>query len=187
MTTLCKSDALNKLTPEQRQQFLDAVQNYEQAKSNYVKDKKAFAEELTNAAITVAVVGSGFLTGFTSTEAYYALVGTAAIAGATFKLEATRQIEGTDFDKSAKNVLSLLLKGGGEATLGLIIPPEIGMAKIGTQVTEQSTKEIIESLGTKFADISLKGGTKGLEKNLTENWQIYLELRRSEMNAPTTN
>jgi hypothetical protein len=160
-------EAMKNLTPEDREKFMQAVKNYQDASQNYIKDKKQFAEQFTDAAITVAVMGSGLFTGFSSTAAYYSLLATAAVAGGTFKLVATKRIEGTDFDNSEKNVINLMFRGGSQSVLGLI-GPEFGLSRVGPQIAEKSVAEAIESLGPQFAEALTPEARKLMSSELSD-------------------
>lgn len=57
---------LDKLTPEQRKQFDDAIKNFSEAQKNYINSKGEFAEAFVNATITIAAIGGALFTGGTS-------------------------------------------------------------------------------------------------------------------------
>ena len=57
---------LNKLTPEQRKQFDDAIANYMTAQKAYIDSKGQFAETFVDATLTVAAIGGAVFTGGTS-------------------------------------------------------------------------------------------------------------------------
>lgn len=172
-------ESMKNLKPEDRERFLTAVKNYQDASQNYIKDKEKFAEQFTDAAITVAVMGSGLFTGFTSTAAYFTLLSTAAVAGGTFKLVATKTIQGTDFDRSEKNIASLMFRGGSEAAFSLIAP-EFGVARVGQTVAKKSVTEALEIIAPKLAENALSKDAQILLTNELGNMSRQVALGKGE-------
>ena len=119
------ADELDKLTPEQRKQFMDSVNNYQEAIKNYVSSKGQFAEMVVDAAIMVAAVGGAAFTGGGSLALVAALG--AGATGAMFRVGAMRAIEGGDFDGSAKNIGEQAFKGFTAAALSFIGPEMLGL------------------------------------------------------------
>lgn len=116
---------IDKLTPEQRKQFMDAVGSYQSAIKNYVDSKGQFAEMVVDAAITVAALGGAVFTGGGSLS-LLAVVGAGA-AGAMFRVAAMRAIEGGDFNGDLDNISKQAFKGFATASLSFLGPEALGL------------------------------------------------------------
>ncbi len=134
---------LDKLTPDQRKQFDDAVANYMQAQKAYIDSKGAFAEAFVDATITVAAIGGACFTGGTS----LALLAAIGAGGAVYRTAMMASIEGTDFDSSAGNILKQSFEGGTQAMLGFLGPEQLGLTmglKVGGELAEQTALHLVE-------------------------------------------
>ncbi|HEY9676693.1 MAG TPA: hypothetical protein V6C76_01730 [Drouetiella sp.] len=150
------SAELNRLTPDQRKQFDDAVSNYMQAQKAYIDSKGQFSEAFVDATITVAAIGGACFTGGTS----LALLGAIGAGGALYRTAMMASIQGTDFDSSAGNILRQGFEGGTSAMLGFIGPGELGLGmslKVGTEIAEKAAIKLAE------------GSTKALFKDGAED------------------
>ena len=152
------ANEIDKLTPEQKKQLLDAVGNYQTALKNYVDSKGAFAETVVDSAITVAAVGGAFFTGGTSLTLLAAVGG----GGAAFRLAAMKGIEGSDFNETAENYGRQVFKGFMAAELGFVGPTTFGLkgiAKVG-EGTAMRTAEGVLSRVTRqgLSETALKEG-----------------------------
>lgn len=147
---------LNKLTPDQRKQFDDAISNYMQAQKAYIDSKGAFAEAFVDATITVAAIGGACFTGGTS----LALLAAIGAGGAVYRTSMMASIQGTDFDSSAGNILKQSFEGGTQAMLGFLGPEQLGLTmglKVGGELAEQTALHLVE------------GSTKALFKDGAED------------------
>lgn len=147
---------LDKLTPDQRKQFDDAVANYMQAQKAYIDSKGAFAEAFVDATITVAAIGGACFTGGTS----LALLAAIGAGGAVYRTAMMASIQGTDFDSSAGNILKQSFEGGAQAVLGFLGPEQLGLTmglKVGGELAEQTAIHLVE------------GSTKALFKEGAED------------------
>ncbi|MBS1953410.1 MAG: hypothetical protein JST89_04440 [Cyanobacteria bacterium SZAS-4] len=147
---------LDKLTPEQRKQFDDAVANYMQAQKAYVDSKGQFAEAFVDATITIAAIGGACFTGGTS----LALLAAIGAGGAVYRTAMMASIQGTDFDSSAGNILKQSFEGGAQAMLGFLGPEQLGLTmglKVGGELAEQTALHLVE------------GSTKALFKDGAED------------------
>ena len=162
------ANEIEKLTPEQKKIFFDAVANYQGALKNYVDSKGAFAETVVDAAITVAAVGGAFFTGGTS----LALLSTVGLGigagGAAFRVAAMRAIEGTDFNDSAQNVFKQAFKGFVAAELGIIGPQQLGLkglTKVGSALAIRTSENLVAKIAqTGLSNTLFKGGTEAAEQ-----------------------
>ncbi|RTL38775.1 MAG: hypothetical protein EKK48_20260 [Candidatus Melainabacteria bacterium] len=146
---------LDKLSPEQRKQFDDAIANYMQAQKAYIDSKGAFAEAFVDATITVAAIGGACFTGGTS----LALLAAIGAGGAVYRTAMMASIQGTDFDSSAGNILKQSFEGGTQAVLGFLGPEQLGLTmglKVGGELAEQTALHLVE------------GSTKALFKDGAE-------------------
>lgn len=134
---------LDKLTPDQRKQFDDAVANYMQAQKAYIDSKGAFAEAFVDATITIAAIGGACFTGGTS----LALLAAIGAGGAVYRTAMMASIQGTDFDSSAGNILKQSFEGGAQAVLGFLGPEQLGLTmglKVGGELAEQTAIHLVE-------------------------------------------
>ncbi|MBX9573819.1 MAG: hypothetical protein K2X77_33290 [Candidatus Obscuribacterales bacterium] len=157
------ANEIEKLTPEQKKAFNDAVANYQSALKNYVESKGAFAETLVDAAITVTAIGGAIFTGGTS----LALLGAIGVGGAGFRVAAMKALQGTDFNDSAENVFRQAFKGFVAAELGFIGPQQLGfngLTKLGAGVALKSSENVV----AKMAQVGVAGS---LFKGSTEATQ----------------
>ncbi len=159
---------IDKLTPEQRKQFFDSVDNYQKALKNYIDSKGQMAEVFVDAAITVAAVGGSLFTGGTS----LALLATIGASGAAFRVAAMKGIQGTDFDASAGNVAKQAFKGFVAADLGFIGPQHFGLNglfKVGDTMALKTAESVVAKLGAEgLAATAFKGGTHAAESVITK-------------------
>lgn len=133
---------IDKLSPEQKKQFTDAVSNYQAALKNYVDSKGALAETVVDAAITVAAVGGSFFTGGTSLT----LLATIGASGAAFRVAAMKAIQGTDFKDDPENYFRQSFKGLLAADLGFIGPQQLGLngiIKVGEGTALRTAEGVI--------------------------------------------
>ncbi len=147
---------LDKLTPDQRKQFDDALANYMQAQKAYIDSKGAFAEAFVDATITIAAIGGACFTGGTS----LALLAAIGAGGAVYRTAMMASIQGTDFDSSAGNILKQSFEGGTQAMLGFLGPEQLGLTmglKVGGELAEQTALHLVE------------GSTKALFKDGAED------------------
>ncbi|MBI2811295.1 MAG: hypothetical protein HYX67_10765 [Candidatus Melainabacteria bacterium] len=147
---------LDKLTPDQRKQFDDAVANYMQAQKAYIDSKGQFAEAFVDATITIAAIGGACFTGGTS----LALLAAIGAGGAIYRTSMMASIQGTDFDSSAGNILKQSFEGGTQAMLGFLGPEQLGLTmglKVGGELAEQTALHLVE------------GSTKALFKDGAED------------------
>ncbi|CAN5421123.1 hypothetical protein BH10CYA1_BH10CYA1_02580 [soil metagenome] len=147
---------LDKLTPDQRKQFDDAVANYMQAQKAYIDSKGQFAEAFVDATITIAAIGGACFTGGTS----LALLAAIGAGGAVYRTSMMASIQGTDFDSSAGNILKQSFEGGAQAMLGFLGPEQLGLTmglKVGGELAEQTALHLVE------------GSTKALFKEGAED------------------
>lgn len=136
---------IDRLSPEQKKQFTDAVANYQTAVKNYVESKGAFAEAVVDSAITVAAVGGAFFTGGTS----LALLATVGAGGAAFRVAAMKAIQGTDFKDDPENVARQAFKGLVAADLGFIGPEVLGLnglVKVGEGAAIRTAEGLLPRL-----------------------------------------
>lgn len=134
---------LNKLTPEQRKQFDDAVASYMQAQKAYIDSKGEFAQAFVDATITVAAIGGACFTGGTS----LALLAAIGAGGAVYRTSMMASIQGTDFDSSAGNILKQSFEGGAQAVLGFLGPEQLGLTmglKVGGELAGQTALHLVE-------------------------------------------
>lgn len=139
---------LDKLTPAQRKQFDDAINNYREAQKNYINSKGEFAEAFVNATITVAAIGGAFFTGGTSLT----LLAAIGAGGALYRIAVMKSIQGTDFDGSPYNLLKQGFEGGAAAMLGFLGPEQLGLTtalKVGDEVAVQAANKLITGGVTK--------------------------------------
>ncbi|HEY9676951.1 MAG TPA: hypothetical protein V6C76_03040 [Drouetiella sp.] len=138
---------LDKLPPEQRQQFNDAVNNYMAAEKSYVDSKGKMAEALVDATITLAAVGGAAFSGGAS----LALLSEIGAAGAVYRIGAMRAMQGTDFDSSAKNIFKQGFEGGASAFIGALGPEALGLKglAIGSATATSLADRLVTGVGTK--------------------------------------
>lgn len=141
------SKELEKLTPEQRKQFDDAIANYMEAQKNYIESKGEFAEAFVNATITVAAIGGAFFTGGTS----LALLAAIGAGGAAYRIAVMQSIQGSDFDSSAYNILKQGFEGGAAAMLGFLGPEALGIkgVGVGAEIAGTTAGKLVTGAGTK--------------------------------------
>lgn len=137
---------LDKLTPEQRKQFDDAVKNFSEAQKNYINSKGEFAEAFVNATITIAAIGGALFTGGTS----LALLATIGAGGALYRVAMMKAIQGSDFDKSAKNIFKQGFEGFTAAALGFMGPEALGLKGlvVGEQLAGQTARKLLTEAAT---------------------------------------
>lgn len=137
---------LDKLTPEQRKQFDDAVKNFSEAQKNYINSKGEFAEAFVNATITIAAVGGALFTGGTSLT----LLATIGAGGALYRVAMMKAIQGSDFDKSAKNIFKQGFEGFTAASLGFMGPEAFGIKGlvVGEQLAGQTARKLLTDAAT---------------------------------------
>ncbi|MBS1954501.1 MAG: hypothetical protein JST89_09950 [Cyanobacteria bacterium SZAS-4] len=133
---------LDKLSPETRKQFNDAVNNYMAAEKAYVDSKGKMAETLVDATLAVAAIGGAAFTGGTS----LALLAEIGAGGALYRIAAMRAIQGTDFDGSVSNVAKQGFEGAAAAMLGFLGPEALGLK--GLALGEKTAANLAERLVT---------------------------------------
>ncbi len=137
---------LDKLTPEQRKQFDDAIKNFSEAQKNYINSKGEFAEAFVNATITVAAIGGALFTGGTSLTLLTAI----GAGGAVYRVGMMKAIQGSDFDKSAKNIFKQGFEGGSAAMLGFMGPESFGLKglMVGEKLAGQTARKLVTDVDT---------------------------------------
>lgn len=137
---------IDKLTPEQKKQFYDAVANYQSALKNYIDSKGAFSEAFVDSAITVAAVGGAFFTGGTSLSLLMAI----GAGGAAFRVATMKAIEGSDFKDTPENYARQAFKGFLTAAAGFASPQALGLNGI-IKIGEGPAAAAAESVFTRLA------------------------------------
>lgn len=137
---------IEKLTPEQRKQFEDAVDNFNQAQKNYIDSKGDFAEALVNATITVAAIGGALFTGGTSLT----LLTTIGAGGALYRVAVMKAVQGSDFDSSARNIFKQGFEGGSAALLSFLGPESFGIKGflVGEKLAGQTARKLVTDAAT---------------------------------------
>ena len=136
---------IDRLTPDQRKQFNDAISNYLSALNNYVDSKGALAEAVVDSAITVAAIAGSVFTGGTS----LALLATIGAGGAVFRVAAMKTIQGTDFKGDPENLFRQSFKGFVAADLGFLGPGTLGLngvLKVGEGLAARTAEGVIGRL-----------------------------------------
>ncbi|CAN5330773.1 hypothetical protein BH11CYA1_BH11CYA1_44280 [soil metagenome] len=137
---------LEKLTPEQRKQFDDAVNNFSEAQRNYINSKGEFAEAFVNATITIAAIGGALFTGGTSLT----LLAAVGAGGALYRVAMMKAIQGSDFDSSAKNIFKQGFEGSTAAVLGFLGPESFGIKGliVGEELAGQTARKLLTDAAT---------------------------------------
>lgn len=159
------SAEIDKLTPEQKKQFLDAVGNYQTALKNYVDSKGAFAEAVVDSAITVTAIGGAFFTGGTSLT----LLSAVGVGGAAFRVAAMSGIQGTDFKETGENYARQGFKGLTTATLGMLGPQSFGLnglAKVGEGAAGRAAEEVMSRVARQGVSESIMRSGKEATQEL---------------------
>jgi hypothetical protein len=169
---------LDKLNPQQKQQFMDAVKKYQSAEQDYITSKGKISDALIDSTITLAAVAGSVFTGGVSLE-LCALIG---IGGAAYRVGASQAIEGSDFDQSPENYLRQCFKGFTAASLGFLpggqglvtvgerLAPEIleqGLAQAGMHKLPEATADLLEQQLARVTRQEALAGGKNLSTKVS--------------------
>ncbi|MBU6455811.1 MAG: hypothetical protein KGS72_28835, partial [Cyanobacteria bacterium REEB67] len=151
-----------KLNPQQQEAM---NQFFGQALKDNKDSKEKYAEILTDASITAAALAAAPFTAGLSTAALAGVIGTAAVAGAGYRVGVFHQIEGRDFDGSVQNITKQALIGGTTAALSLI-GPEIFAAS--GRFTGTAASAMARDLAAAPSAVALRQGSERiLQRELT--------------------
>ncbi len=158
------ADEIDKLSPEKRKQFDDAVRNFSAAQKGYIDSKGEFADAFVDATITVAAIGGACFTGGTS----LALLTAIGAGGAVYKIAVKKSIQGSDFDSSAKNIFKQGFEGGSTAVLSFLGPEALGLKgiKVGEALAQQTAKKLLIEQST--AKLFKEGSEEILKNGLSQ-------------------
>src|SRR5579885_81961 len=151
--------------PQDEQQVL--IDMYAQALQSYKDSKGQMTEQLVDAALVVGSLAAAPFSGGASLTVIAAM----AAAGATFKVAATKVLEGNDFNNDPKAVAKLALEGA--FTTGMMVGPAhiLGVMGIGDAAAAEAVAGITARLGTTAVE---EGGTAVLREGCEEAAQKAL-------------
>ncbi len=128
--------------PEEKQKVLD--QFFSEAKFQAVKSEEAKAELIYNATIAAAMLASIPLTAGLSAGAMAALIPAAATAGAAYRVELMKAVQGGDFDDSTRNMVKQAIIGGVDGLLVAAPAALLGKGIKGAAELTPSTRAELE-------------------------------------------
>ena len=120
---------IDKLPPEQKQQFINAVAQYQSAERDYISSKGKLTEALVDSTITLAAIAGSVFTGGVSLELCAAI----GAGGAAYRVAVAKTVEGADFEESPQNYLRHCFKGFTAASLSFV-PGGRGIAAVGEKL-----------------------------------------------------
>lgn len=152
-----------KLSPEQQKAMNEF---FGQSMEQYKNSKEKLAEILTDATITAAALAAAPFTAGLSTAALVGVIGSAAAAGATYRVAMFKTIQGNDFDSSAQNILKQGLIGGTTAAFNFV-GPEL-FAVTGRFATAAGTNIAKELAETSVSATLVRGADQILAREVKE-------------------
>ncbi|MFN8553300.1 MAG: hypothetical protein U0103_17635 [Candidatus Obscuribacterales bacterium] len=134
--------------PEDRQRVLDQL--FSEAKFQQVQSEHAKAELIYNATMAAAMLASIPATAGLSTAALAALVPAATAAGAAYRVELMKAVEGGNFDDSTRNMVRQSLLGAADGLLIAAPAALFGKGVKGAAELAPSTRTEIEVFVTQL-------------------------------------
>jgi hypothetical protein len=139
---------MRKTLPEDKQRVLDQL--FSEAKLQQVQSEQAKAELIYNATMAAVMLASIPATAGLSTAALAALIPAATAAGAAYRVELLRAVEGGNFDDSTRNLINQSLIGGADALLTVAPGALLGKTAKGAAELAPSTRAEIEAFVTEL-------------------------------------
>jgi hypothetical protein len=139
---------MRKTLPEDKQRVLDQL--FSEAKLQQVQSEQAKAELIYNATMAAAMLASIPATAGLSAAALTALIPAATVAGAAYRVELLKSVEGGNFDDSTRNMVRQSLLGGADALLAVAPGALFGKGLKGATELAPSTRTEIEAFVTQL-------------------------------------